>query len=264
MSNAYLGSSSMEWNALPMYIRCLCLDFCCVVFVVVVAVVSCCCCVHFFVLHRIFFRKFVDVFVNMAYRYSSGLTRFKSDIYSFHCTRIYLCVCLLFFRPLSFLYHAHKYEMCVYIYFFFAFLCLYCFRLLLIYGIFIHFGFLYFIYNLLFSVVSIRTSSLVVNCFVTVDKQNSVFLFLSFVSPRWSLKKWKYNFMTQCVIAMECLSKLRPATDQVRLLSPNFSTRDILWHQQIANFFFFVSNYFHLNTNEIFLFINNLFAKLFG
>lgn len=96
---------------------------------------------------------------------------------------------------------------------------------------------MYFIYNLLFSVVSIRTSSLVVNCFVTVDKQNSVFLFLSFVSPRWSLKKWKYNFTTQCVIAMECLSKLRTRTEKERFLSPNFSTRDILWHQQIANFF---------------------------
>lgn len=123
MSNAYLVRA--RWNEmLCQCIRCLCRDFCCVVVVVAVAVVSCCCCVHFFVLHRIFFRKFVDVFVNMAYRYSSGLTRFKSDIYSFHCTRIYLCVCLLFFGLLVF-FTTHINMRCVYTYIFFLLFCVY-------------------------------------------------------------------------------------------------------------------------------------------
>lgn len=108
--------------------------------------------IHSFILHPcseyvvFFFGEFVDVFVNMAYRYSSGLTRFKSDIYSFHCTHAFICVSACFFRLFSFLHHAYKYEKIFYFFCFalLCFECLHCFRLPLIYDFFyIHFGSLY-------------------------------------------------------------------------------------------------------------------------
>lgn len=72
--------------------------------------------------------EFVDVFVNMAYRYSSGLTRFKSDIYFISIVRTHLSVCLFDVRSLahsdsfSFRYHAHKnMRLCVGFFFFWLF-----------------------------------------------------------------------------------------------------------------------------------------------
>lgn len=180
----FLGESAEERNAMPLAIvcrfrKCVCMRFeawflFSATFDIIVVVVIF---FSFVRLSSFFSVEFVDVFVNMAYRYSSGLTRFKSDIYFISIVRTHLSVCLFAVRSLahsdsfSFRYHAHKnMRLCVG-FFFFGFLCLYCSRVcFLMYG--------RFFYPLwIFSIYLLVESTVLSLC---VDKQWTVVLSSSF------------------------------------------------------------------------------------